>query len=257
MARPVIRQTRGIDKPHHNHPTTSADNNCDDDVRAEMMNLALDYSAELEHASAEDIMEWASNHIPSLAVTLSMQDTVLADLAHTHAPSADLVFVDTGYHFSETLDVADEVDKRYSNRLIRVVPRLTREEQDERYGTDLYKTDPTLCCHMRKVVPLHETLANYPAWVTGLKRVDAPTRAHTPVLEIDKAGRLKINPLSAWTDGDVDTYITEHHLVRHPLTTRGYPSIGCETCTARVKAGEDPRSGRWKGKGKTECGLHM
>ena len=124
-------------------------------------------------------------------------------------------------------------------------------------GKDLYATDPTLCCHMRKVVPLQETLAGYPAWVTGLKRVDAPSRAHTPVLEIDKAGRLKINPIITWTDDDVENYIVEHDLIRHPLTTQGYPSIGCETCTARVQAGEDPRSGRWQGKEKTECGLHV
>ncbi|QRP11646.1 phosphoadenylyl-sulfate reductase [Corynebacterium kroppenstedtii] len=222
-----------------------------------MLNLALDYSAELEKASAEEIMQWAHDYVPKLAVTLSMQDTVLADLAEKYAPAADLVFLDTGYHFAETLDVADAVERRYSNRLLRVVPHLTRREQDQRYGKDLYATDPTLCCHMRKVVPLQETLAGYPAWVTGLKRVDAPSRAHTPVLEIDKAGRLKINPIITWTDDDVENYIVEHDLIRHPLTTQGYPSIGCATCTARVQAGEDPRSGRWQGKEKTECGLHV
>lgn len=261
---PIVRHTRGIEDPivDARDGNTSGENasgggDVDNDYRAEMLNLALDYSAELEKASAEEIMQWAHEHIPKLAVTLSMQDTVLADLAEKYAPAADLVFLDTGYHFAETLDVADAVEKRYSNRLLRVVPHLTRREQDQRYGKDLYATDPTLCCHTRKVVPLQETLAGYPAWVTGLKRVDAPSRAHTPVLEIDKAGRLKINPIITWTDDDVENYIVEHDLIRHPLTTQGYPSIGCETCTARVQAGEDPRSGRWQGKEKTECGLHV
>ncbi|MBY0793892.1 phosphoadenylyl-sulfate reductase [Corynebacterium parakroppenstedtii] len=261
---PIVRHTRGIEDPivDARDGNTSGENasgggDVDNDYRAEMLNLALDYSAELEKASAEEIMQWAHEHIPKLAVTLSMQDTVLADLAEKYAPAADLVFLDTGYHFAETLDVADAVEKRYSNRLLRVVPHLTRREQDQRYGKDLYATDPTLCCHMRKVVPLQETLEGYPAWVTGLKRVDAPSRAHTPVLEIDKAGRLKINPIITWTDDDVENYIVEHDLIRHPLTTQGYPSIGCETCTARVQAGEDPRSGRWQGKEKTECGLHV
>ncbi|WP_340054939.1 phosphoadenylyl-sulfate reductase [Corynebacterium parakroppenstedtii] len=261
---PIVRHTRGIEDPivDARDGNTSGENasgggDVDNDYRAEMLNLALDYFAELEKASAEEIMQWAHEHIPKLAVTLSMQDTVLADLAEKYAPAADLVFLDTGYHFAETLDVADAVEKRYSNRLLRVVPHLTRREQDQRYGKDLYATDPTLCCHMRKVVPLQETLEGYPAWVTGLKRVDAPSRAHTPVLEIDKAGRLKINPIITWTDDDVENYIVEHDLIRHPLTTQGYPSIGCETCTARVQAGEDPRSGRWQGKEKTECGLHV
>lgn len=260
---PIVRHTRGIETPIVDAPGSGAGDSqsgggdVGNDYQAEMMSLALDYSAELEKASAEEIMQWANEHIPTLAVTLSMQDTVLADLAEKYAPAADLVFLDTGYHFAETLDVADAVERRYSSRLLRIVPHLTRREQDERYGKDLYATDPTLCCHMRKVVPLQETLAGYPAWVTGLKRVDAPSRAHTPVLEIDKAGRLKINPIITWTDDDVENYIVEHDLIRHPLTTQGYPSIGCETCTARVQAGEDPRSGRWQGKEKTECGLHV
>jgi len=269
----IVRYTRGIENPivdvrdgrtsERDAPDADAranhagDGNVDKDYRAEMLNLALDYSAELENASADEIMQWANDHIPKLAVTLSMQDTVLAELAEKYAPTADLVFLGTGYHFAETLDVADAVERRYSNRLLRVVPHLTRREQDRRYGKDLFATDPTLCCHMRKVVPLQETLADYPAWVTGLKRVDAPSRAHTSVLEIDKAGRLKINPIITWTDDDVENYIVEHDLIRHPLTTQGYPSIGCETCTARVQAGEDPRSGRWQGKEKTECGLHV
>ncbi|ALA68128.1 phosphoadenylyl-sulfate reductase [Corynebacterium lactis] len=236
----------------------------DDDVLSDpatarrLMELALDYGSKLEGATAGEVLEWGAEHLRTpLAVTLSMQDTVLADLAEKHAPNADLIFLDTGYHFPETLEVADQVAERYSNRLLSIVPKRTRAEQDAEEGVDLYKTDPTRCCALRKVEPLAAVKRPYEGWVTGLKRVDAPTRANTPVLEIDKTGRIKLNPLAAWTDQDIEDYIAAHDLIVHPLTKQGFPSIGCATCTARVAEGADPRSGRWAGSEKTECGLHL
>lgn len=236
----------------------------DDDVLSDpatarrLMELALDYGSKLEGATAGEVLEWGAEHLRTpLAVTLSMQDTVLADLAEKHAPNADLIFLDTGYHFPETLDVADQVARRYNNRLLSIVPKRTRAEQDAEEGVDLYKTDPTRCCALRKVEPLAAVKRPYEGWVTGLKRVDAPTRANTPVLEIDKTGRIKLNPLAAWTDQDIEDYIAAHDLIVHPLTKQGFPSIGCATCTARVAEGADPRSGRWTGSEKTECGLHL
>ena len=236
----------------------------DDDVLSDpatarrLMELALDYGSKLEGATAGEVLEWGAEHLRTpLAVTLSMQDTVLADLAEKHAPNADLIFLDTGYHFPETLDVADQVARRYNNRLLSIVPKRTRAEQDAEEGVDLYKTDPTRCCALRKVEPLAAVKRPYEGWVTGLKRVDAPTRANTPVLEIDKTGRIKLNPLAAWTDQDIEDYIAAHDLIVHPLTKQGFPSIGCATCTARVAEGADPRSGRWAGSEKTECGLHL
>lgn len=223
-----------------------------------LIELALEWGSKLETATAGEVLEWGAEHLHTpLAVTLSMQDTVLAELASKHAPDADLIFLDTGYHFPETLDVAEQVARRYRNRLLSIVPKRTRAEQDREEGVDLYKTDPTRCCALRKVEPLAAVKRPYEGWVTGLKRVDAPTRAHTPVLEIDKTGRIKLNPLAAWTDQDIENYIAEHDLVVHPLTRQGYPSIGCATCTARVAEGADPRSGRWAGTEKTECGLHL
>lgn len=236
----------------------------DDDVLSDpatarrLMELALDYGSKLEGATAGEVLEWGAEHLRTpLAVTLSMQDTVLADLAEKHAPNADLIFLDTGYHFPETLEVAGQVAERYSNRLLSIVPKRTRAEQDAEEGVDLYKTDPTRCCALRKVEPLAAVKRPYEGWVTGLKRVDAPTRANTPVLEIDKTGRIKLNPLAAWTDQDIEDYIAAHDLIVHPLTKQGFPSIGCATCTARVAEGADPRSGRWAGSEKTECGLHL
>lgn len=228
------------------------------DTARRLLELALDWGTKLESASAGEVLEWGEEYLHTpLAVTLSMQDTVLAELAARHAPSAELIFLDTGYHFPETLQVAEQVDQRYSNRLLSIVPTQSIAEQDASEGQDLYKTNPARCCELRKVQPLAAMKRSYEGWVTGLKRVDAPTRKNTPVLEIDKTGRIKLNPLAAWTDADIDNYIREHDLIVHPLTKQGFPSIGCATCTAKVAAGADPRSGRWAGQEKTECGLHL
>lgn len=219
-------------------------------VARRLLELALDHGPSLEKLSAGEIIEWGAEHLgTNLAVTMSMQDTVLAELAARHAPDADLIFLDTGYHFPETIEVADAVDKRYPNRLLRIQPVAGAVPE-------LYKTDMTACCAQRKVEPLARMKLPYEGWVTGLKRVDAPTRKNTPVLEIDKTGRIKLNPLAAWTDDDVERFIEDNDLIIHPLTKAGFPSIGCAPCTNRVAPGADPRSGRWAGAEKTECGLH-
>lgn len=219
-------------------------------VARRLLELALDHGPSLEKLSAGEIIEWGAEHLgTNLAVTMSMQDTVLAELAARHAPDADLIFLDTGYHFPETIEVADAVDKRYPNRLLRIQPVAGAVPE-------LYKTDMTACCAQRKVEPLARMKLPYEGWVTGLKRVDAPTRKNTPVLEIDKTGRIKLNPLASWTDDDVDQFIEDNDLIIHPLTKAGFPSIGCAPCTNRVAPGADPRSGRWAGAEKTECGLH-
>ena len=230
--------------------TENPDVLADPAVARRLLELALDHGPSLEKLSAGEIIEWGAEHLgTNLAVTMPMQDTVLAELAARHAPDADLIFLDTGYHFPETIEVADAVDKRYPNRLLRIQPVAGAVPE-------LYKTDMTACCAQRKVEPLARMKLPYEGWVTGLKRVDAPTRKNTPVLEIDKTGRIKLNPLAAWTDDDVDRFIEDNDLIIHPLTKAGFPSIGCAPCTNRVAPGADPRSGRWAGAEKTECGLH-
>ncbi|WPF68460.1 phosphoadenylyl-sulfate reductase [Corynebacterium sp. 21KM1197] len=215
------------------------------------------YAADLYDAPAATIMAWAREHAPgAVAVTLSMENTVLAELAARHLPEADFLFLDTGYHFPETLAVAEGVDKRYPQRLVTVRPLLNRKQQDATYGRDLYRAHPTACCRMRKVEPLARALSPYAGWVTGLRRADGPTRAQAPALSLDATGRLKISPIITWTLADTQRYIERHHLIEHPLTHRGYPSIGCATCTLPVAEGEDPRAGRWAHSTKTECGLH-
>ncbi|WIM67463.1 phosphoadenylyl-sulfate reductase [Corynebacterium breve] len=230
----------------------------DDDTLRANQELVDKHADALYNETAENILDWAHTHAPgALAVTLSMENTVLAELAKDHLPDADFLFLDTGYHFKETLEVADQVEARYPKQtLVRATPTLTRAEQDETYGLNLYLTNPTACCRMRKVEPLAVNLSPYAGWVTGLRRADGPTRAQAPALSLDATGRLKISPIITWSLEDTERYIEERDLIIHPLTKHGYPSIGCETCTLPVAEGEDPRAGRWAGQNKTECGLH-
>jgi phosphoadenosine phosphosulfate reductase len=192
-----------------------------------------------------------------LVVASSMGDEVLVHLASVAAPGVEVLFLDTGYHFAETLGTRDAVDAVYDVRVRTVLPLLTVEQQSAEHGPDLWSRDPDACCAIRKVEPLERGLAPYDAWVTGMRREDAPTRADIDVVGWDaKRDKVKLNPLAAWTQDDVDAYAEEHGVLMNPLRQLGYTSIGCEPCTRPVAPGEDPRAGRWSGSGKTECGLH-
>ncbi len=215
-------------------------------------------NAQLEHASAEDIADWAVAAFGSdLAVASSMQDTILPHLFGARLEGVDVLFLETGYHFPETLATRDEAATAFSISIVDVTPRQTVAEQDAEFGAELFSRDPDLCCFMRKVDPLARALTRYRAWVTGARRVDAATRATMPVVTWDEGhGLVKINPLALWDDAAVEEYQARHGLPRNPLVAQGYPSIGCAPCTRKVAPGEDPRSGRWAGQGKTECGIH-
>jgi len=190
-------------------------------------------------------------------VTSSMADAVLAHLVSRVAPGVDVVFLNTGYHFAETIGTRDAVEATLPVRLVDVHPELSVAQQDAAYGPELYLRDPDLCCAMRKVRPLERTLEGYDAWATGLRRAETQDRVIAPVIGWDAGKRkVKVSPLARWTDEQVDAYIAEHGVLVNPLLLDGYPSIGCAPCTRRVAPGEDPRSGRWAGTGKTECGIH-
>ena len=207
-------------------------------------------SARLETSSAGAAVRWAHERFgDELVIAGSFQDAVLIDIAEKVAPGIEVVFLDTQYHFAETLWFVEQVRRRYDLNL-RVVSPLVEPD-------DLWQSDVEACCGVRKVEPLARALAGRAAWITGLRRVDAPTRANAPIVSWDLArSMVKVNPLASWTDADMAGYIADHDLPVHPLTERGYPSIGCWPCTRPVAPGEDPRAGRWAGKGKTECGLH-
>ena len=220
--------------------------------------VAVKAATDLEGATAQQILGWAADEFgDGLAVTASMQDTVLAHLAATVKPGIDVLFLETGYHFIETIGTADAVEAVYDVTLRRLLPLQTVAEQDTQYGPELFSRNPDLCCALRKVAPLDAAMSGYNAWATGVRRAESASRATTPIVSFDaKRGRVKIAPLATWSDDDVDRYIIEHNVLVNPLLSAEYQSIGCEPCTRRVAPGEDSRAGRWAGLTKTECGLH-
>jgi phosphoadenosine phosphosulfate reductase len=224
----------------------------------DLIALAERGAAELDGASAEELLRWTDEHFGGgYVVASNMQDAVLVDLAAKVRPGVDVLFLDTGYHFVETIGTRDAVEAVYNINVVNVTPENSVAKQDELFGKDLFARDPSECCRMRKVEPLSKALRGYSAWVTGIRRVEAPTRANAPLISWDKAfGLVKINPIAAWSDEDMQNYIDANDVLVNPLVFEGYPSIGCAPCTAKPIDGADPRSGRWAGQSKTECGLH-
>ncbi|GEB53271.1 MULTISPECIES: phosphoadenylyl-sulfate reductase [Streptomyces] len=225
---------------------------------AELRALAERAGRELEEAPALEVLRWAADTFGHrFCVTSSMEDAVVAHLASRVLPGVRVVFLDTGYHFPETIGTRDAVAAVMDVEVVTLTPRQTVAEQDAEHGPRLHDRDPDLCCALRKVRPLQEGLREYDAWATGLRRDESPTRAHTPVVGWDeRRQKVKVAPLARWSQRDVDAYVAEHGVLTNPLLSDGYASIGCAPCTRRVSAGEDARAGRWAGRDKTECGLH-
>jgi len=225
------------------------------DLRA----VAARAADELDGATARELLDWTDATFGSdYVVASNMADAVLIHLAAAVRPGVDVLFLDTGYHFAETLGTRDAVSQVYDVNVVDVTPQHSVADQDRLLGRDLFARNPGECCRLRKVMPLQAALRPYSAWVTGIRRVESPTRATAPLVGFDEAfGLVKINPLAAWTDADMQSYIDRHGVLVNPLVDEGYPSIGCAPCTAKPSAGADPRSGRWQGSAKTECGLHV
>lgn len=226
----------------------------------ELRDLAEAGARELgEDAPARDVVAWAAEHFPtSLAVACSMADAVLPHVVAQALPGVDVLFLDTGLHFPETLGTRDAVAATMDVRIVEVLPELSVAEQDAAHGPDLWARDPAACCRLRKMEPLSRTLRGYEAWVTGVRREEAPTRTGTPLVGWDATHEMvKINPLATWSLEELMDYAERHGVLVNPLVHDGFPSIGCAPCTRRVAPGEDPRSGRWAGFNKTECGIHL
>ncbi|HYV60958.1 MAG TPA: phosphoadenylyl-sulfate reductase [Acidimicrobiia bacterium] len=209
-----------------------------------------DVSASLESVPASAVVEWAwKEYGDDLVLAASFQDCVLIDVAAQVAPEIEVVFLDTQYHFAETLWYVEEVRKRYDLNLRVMEPEVAPDNR--------WQHDPDGCCALRKVEPLRRALEGKAAWMTGLRRVETPARANAPIASYDVGrGIVKVNPLATWTDLDVEGYVRDRRLPRHPLADRGYRSIGCWPCSRPVGDGEDARAGRWAGTDKIECGLH-
>ncbi|WP_284304709.1 phosphoadenylyl-sulfate reductase [Mobilicoccus caccae] len=207
---------------------------------------------------SEAVLSWAATQFAdSLAVACSMADAVLPHVVAQHVPGVDVLFLETGYHFPETIQTRDKVADSLDVTIVDVLPERTVAEQDAEHGPRLHDRDPGLCCALRKIEPLRRTLAGYDAWVTGVRREEGPTRADTPLVTYDESfGLVKINPLATWSFDDLLSFSERELLPVNPLLGQGYPSIGCAPCTRPVAPGEDPRAGRWAGFAKTECGLH-
>ncbi|WP_020620169.1 phosphoadenylyl-sulfate reductase [Paenibacillus daejeonensis] len=216
-------------------------------------------AVELESASPEAILKYAVETFPNItfACSFGAEDVVIVDMLQKISPGTDIFYLDTDFHFKETYETRDKMAERYGIKFVEVKPELTPVEQAEQHGEELWKSDPNLCCNIRKVQPLTQILSKYEAWITGIRRDQAPTRANAKKIEYDtKFGLVKFNPIADWTQEDVWNYIRTNNVFYNPLHDNHYPSIGCEYCTRQVMPGEDPRAGRWSGNDKTECGLH-
>ena len=202
-------------------------------------------SRSFEGAPASKIIRWAVERFsPRLSLLASMTDAVLIDLAVKVDPSIEVVFIDTGHHFPETLETVELVRRRYglNLRIVTVGPEPAPLVDG--------------CCSAAKVLQLDRALVGREAWLSGLRRAEAATRADAPIVGLDRRGLVKVNPIANWTDDDVSGYIATHDVPVNPLVFQGYPSVGCQPCTFPVAAGADPRSGRWAGSDRTECGIH-
>jgi phosphoadenosine phosphosulfate reductase len=221
--------------------------------------LARDAGERLEGETAETILGWATETFGGeWCVAASMADALLIDIASRVNPGVPVVFLDTGYHFDETLQTRDRVAKRYPIELLSIEPKQTVPQQDATFGPQLHDRDPDACCSLRKVEPLRRALSGFQAWASGIRRDETANRRRARVVEWDrKRSMVKLNPIAAWTQEQVDEYVMTNDVEINPLVYDGYPSIGCAPCTRRVLPGEDVRSGRWGTAGKTECGLHL
>jgi len=225
----------------------------------EKESFAKEAAERYENESPEAILEFAVKSFPNItfACSFGAEDVVLVDMLQKVSPKTDIFYLDTDFHFKETYETRDRMIERYGLQFVQVKPLMTPEEQAEKHGDELWKSDPNACCNIRKVEPLTRVLGRYDAWITGIRRDQAPTRANAKKVEYDyKFGLMKFNPLASWTSEDVWNYIRANDVIYNPLHDQNYPSIGCHYCTRPVKPGEDPRAGRWSGTDKTECGLH-
>lgn len=226
-----------------------------------MENDVVQLAKSLESASPEEILRIAFEQIPNLtfACSFGAEDMVILDMISRINPEASVFYLDTDVLFSETYELRDRAALRYGlPNLTQVRSTLSLEEQAEAHGEQLWETDPTTCCILRKVNPLADTLLLFDGWITGIRREQSPTRATAQVFEMDeKFSLIKVNPLAFWTERQMWDYIHDHDVPYNSLHDQGYPSIGCKHCTRPVKEGEDARSGRWAGFEKTECGLHQ
>lgn len=230
------------------------------------MKLAVDELADLpalnrrlEAAAPQEILRWAwETFAPDLAATSSFQtqSAPLLHMLHQATPEMRVFFLDTGFHFAETLAFRDRLTAEWDLNLVVLRPKLTAEAFVQEYG-ELFRSDPRLCCEINKVWPWRAATRSLRAWITGIRRDQTVVRRQTPIIARVSGGVYKICPLAGWTAEAIRRYAREQALPAHPLQARGYASVGCQPCTAPVTEAEAERAGRWPGQNQTECGLHL
>ncbi|MCQ0970731.1 phosphoadenylyl-sulfate reductase [Paracoccus sp. TK19116] len=231
-----------------------------------MLDQPLDFRAKqlnhrYRHHAATEVLRRAVDDPDlgrvALVSSFGSESVVLLHMVSVVAPGLPVLFIDTQMLFPETLAYQREVSAKLGLTNVQVISasetEIARHDPD---GT-LHKTDPDACCDFRKTVVLERALSRYDAWITGRKRFQGGQRTELEFFEPEPPSRMRINPLAHWRSEDVQDYMVENNLPRHPLVAKGYPSIGCAPCTSPVAPGEDPRSGRWRGSDKTECGIHF
>ncbi len=219
-------------------------------------------ASELETLHPVKILEWVNEHFSvgeiSMATGFGAEGAVLVDMIASVNKNIPVFYLDTDVLFPETYALRDRLEEKYGINLIRYATPISLKQQEDLHGEHLWEQNPDLCCNIRKVEPLRETLKNYSGWITAIRREQSPARANADVIEWDrKFNLLKINPLVMWTKQEVWKYIIDHGVPYNSLYDAGYSSIGCTHCTTPVASGEDERAGRWRGFRKKECGLHV
>jgi phosphoadenosine phosphosulfate reductase len=219
-------------------------------------------SARFEGAHPREILAWAFEYIPDLAIGTSFQmgGLVNISIAREVVDPVRVLFLETGFHFPETLTFRDRLVEQWGLELLQTTPTLGPERQAKEIHPELYRVDPDQCCQLNKVLPMEAVLENLGGWATGVRRDQSPSRAGTQIFEMQEltSGKViwKVNPQAHWTRAQVEEYVATHDLPKHPLYDKGYLSIGCAPCTRPAGAEEDERAGRWDGFDKAECGIH-
>lgn len=222
-----------------------------------------DVNARFEGAEPAEIVAWALDlaERPAVASSFQVESTVVLHLATRVVPDVPVLFLETGFHFRETLELKERLTRQLGLNVVDLRGETTPAEQAAIHGPRLYERNPALCCVLNKVRPLDRALAGYDLWMTGLRRGSASTRGAVPFVEPHRTAEghklLKVNPVASWTHGRARAYLEEHGLLHHPLYDLGYASIGCAPCTRALFPGEDERAGRWAGVDKVECGIHL
>lgn len=209
----------------------------------------------------EGLLKWIANNLPLDKVIMGTgfgpPGIVLLDMLFKVTRDISVFYIDTGFLFEQTYELKNNLEEKYEFEFLRFSTELSPEQQEQKFGEKLWEKEPDTCCNIRKVLPMKDALEDYDYWITGIRKKQTSVRAHADLVEMEpRFSVIKMNPLLNWTHEEVWEYIKEHDLPYNELHDRNYPSIGCKQCTSPVYAGEDERSGRWKGKNKTECGLH-